>query len=110
MNKPVKSKSTEKSRFIFESLRGTLPRSKMPSRLFSSPFILIYGFAIPIVLGTAHLMLPISNASGSTPSLITALFTAISAVTVTGLTVVETSSHWSFFGQAGRGRPVHRRT
>ena len=99
VNKPVKSISTEKSRFIFESLRSTLPKSRVPSRLFSSPFILIYGFAILIALGTALLMLPISNASGSTPSLITALFTAISAVTVTGLTVVETSLYWSFFGQ-----------
>ena len=99
VNKPVKSISTEKSRFIFESLRSTLPKSRVPSRLFSSPFILIYGFAILIALGTAFLMLPISNASGSASDLITALFTAISAVTVTGLTVVETSLHWSFFGQ-----------
>ena len=84
VNKPVKSISTEKSRFIFESLRSTLPKSRVPSRLFSSPFILIYGFAILIALGTAFLMLPISNTSGSASDLITALFTAISAVTVTG--------------------------
>ena len=99
MNKLVKSTSNEQSRLISESLRSTFPRSRVPSRLFSSPFILIYGFATLIVLGTALLMLPISTTSASIPPFITALFTAISAVTVTGLTVVETSSYWSFFGQ-----------
>ena len=44
-------------------------------------------------------MLPISNTSASVPPFITAFFTATSAITVTGLTVVETTSHWSFFGQ-----------
>jgi len=99
VHKPVKSTSNGKSPLISESLRNKLPRSRVPSRFFSSPFILIYGFATLIVLGTILLMLPISNTSASVPSFITAFFTATSAITVTGLTVVETTSHWSFFGQ-----------
>ena len=68
-----------------------------------SPFrpglILIIAFAGLILLGTALLMLPFSLADGGQPDLLVALFTATSAVCVTGLTVVSTHDHWSLFGQ-----------
>ena len=45
-------------------------------------------------------MLPVSSAPGVETRFIDALFTAASAVCVTGLVTVPTFSQWSFFGQA----------
>ena len=43
--------------------------------------------------------LPISRAEGtSSPDLMVAFFTAVSAVCVTGLTIVDTGTYWSTFG------------
>ena len=52
-----------------------------------------------ILVFTALLSLPVSSATGQATPLHQALFTAVSAVCVTGLTVVSTAVHWSFFGQ-----------
>ncbi|MBI4328739.1 MAG: Trk family potassium uptake protein [Chloroflexi bacterium] len=61
---------------------------------------LLITFAVIILVGTLLLMLPFARSGpGSTP-LLTALFTATSALCVTGLTVVDTREHWSVFGQA----------
>lgn len=57
------------------------------------------GFFAVIVLGALLLMLPISGTSGSWDSPLVALFTATSAVCVTGHIVVDTGSHFSLFGQ-----------
>lgn len=57
------------------------------------------GFLALITVGTLLLMLPVSQADGTWADLITALFTSTSAVCVTGLIVVDTGSHFSFFGQ-----------
>ncbi|MCR5281971.1 MAG: Trk family potassium uptake protein [Lachnospiraceae bacterium] len=65
----------------------------------SSFQIIILGFISAIVLGALLLMLPISTRSGTFTSFGTALFTATSAVCVTGLVVVDTASYWSLFGQ-----------
>lgn len=64
-----------------------------------SPMVLIYGFAITIAVGTILLMLPISSKTGQLTSPVNALFTATSAVCVTGLVVVDTGTYWSPFGQ-----------
>ncbi len=56
------------------------------------------GFASAIGVGTALLMLPVAAADGGA-GLTTALFTAASAVCVTGLVVVDTGTYWSGFGQ-----------
>lgn len=66
----------------------------------SSFQIIILGFTSAIILGAILLMLPFSAQSGQFTSFGTALFTATSAVCVTGLVVVDTASYWSFFGQA----------
>ncbi|MDE2902034.1 MAG: Trk family potassium uptake protein [Chloroflexota bacterium] len=66
---------------------------------FRPGLILIVAFASLIFLGTALLALPLSLADGQEPDLLVALFTATSAVCVTGLTVVSTHDHWSMFGQ-----------
>lgn len=57
------------------------------------------GFLIIIILGTLLLMLPVSSRDGNATSFLDALFTATSASCVTGLVVVDTYTHWSFFGQ-----------
>ncbi|MFD7510865.1 TrkH family potassium uptake protein [Streptomyces sp. NPDC059853] len=58
------------------------------------------GFALAVVTGTTVLALPISRAGDGSAPLLTALFTATSAVCVTGLTVVDTGTYWSGFGEA----------
>ena len=58
------------------------------------------GFLLAILLGTLLLMHPLATASGQTTTWLTAWFTAVSAVCVTGLVVVDTGTHWSLFGQA----------
>ena len=57
-------------------------------------------FLAGIAVGTALLMLPIARAGPGGASLMQALFTSTSAVCVTGLTVVDTGTYWSGFGQA----------
>ena len=61
--------------------------------------IIISGFALVILIGTILLMLPFSAKSGTGTSFSDALFTATSAVCVTGLIVHDTAAYWSFFGQ-----------
>ena len=61
--------------------------------------IVVLGFVGAILLGTVLLMLPQANTAGESAPLLTALFTAVSAVCVTGLVIVDTGSYWSFFGQ-----------
>ena len=61
--------------------------------------IIILGFAGVILLGALLLMLPISAQSHQATPFHEALFTSTSAVCVTGLVLVDTSTHWSYFGQ-----------
>ena len=61
--------------------------------------IILLGFICAIIVGTAVLCLPIATAAGNPAPWLTAFFTAVSAVCVTGLIVVDTGSYWSVFGQ-----------
>ena len=61
--------------------------------------LVLASFLLVILAGTALLLLPVSTAEGKTTHIIDALFTATSAVCVTGLTVVDTGTHFSRFGQ-----------
>lgn len=61
--------------------------------------ILALGFLAVILIGGIILTLPISSASGETTNFLDALFTATSAVCVTGLVTLDTGTHWSMFGQ-----------
>lgn len=65
----------------------------------SSFQIIILGFAGVIVLGALLLMLPIATQNGAVTPFSKTLFTATSAVCVTGLVVFDTASYWSGFGQ-----------
>ncbi|MBM3139005.1 MAG: Trk family potassium uptake protein [Chloroflexi bacterium] len=66
----------------------------------ANPLYLVAGFAALIAAGTVLLALPFATESGDRASLTTALFTATSAVCVTGLVVVDTADYWSRFGEA----------
>ena len=68
-------------------------------RRLSSFQIIILGFAGVILLGALLLMLPLSTTAGCVTPFHEALFTATSAVCVTGLVVQDTGSYWSVFGQ-----------
>jgi trk system potassium uptake protein TrkH len=57
------------------------------------------GFLTVIGLGTVLLMLPFSTTAEGWNSPLVAFFTSTSAVCVTGLIVVDTGSHFSFWGQ-----------
>lgn len=56
-------------------------------------------FLIAILIGTVLLMLPASRSGPDSAPFLTALFTATSAVCVTGLIVQDTPTYWSAFGQ-----------
>lgn len=66
---------------------------------WSSVQIITAGFLFIILLGAAILSLPISSRSGQWTNLVDSLFTATSAVCVTGLVVLDTATHWSLFGK-----------
>ena len=74
-------------------------RPRVPPKNFGSPYMLMGGFAFLIVVGTLLLLLPFANTNGEVTPFMDALFTATSAVTVTGLVVVDTPTYWSFSGQ-----------
>lgn len=61
-------------------------------------FYFIGTFFLAIVIGTILLSLPVATHQGSI-KLVDALFTSTSAVTVTGLIVVDTATYFTLFGQ-----------
>ena len=78
--------------------RGQADTAQRTSRLHT-PHVLIIGFAGIILLDTLLLKLPAASAPGVSISWIEALFTATSAVTVTGLSVLTTATDFTRFGQ-----------
>ncbi|MBT9169178.1 MAG: Ktr system potassium uptake protein B [Syntrophomonadaceae bacterium] len=68
------------------------------ARKVSPPKILVGGFVALILLGAILLSLPFSTHDGRI-SFLDALFTATSAVCVTGLVVVDTGTYFTRFGQ-----------
>ena len=61
--------------------------------------ILTLGFILVILIGALILTLPICTTSGESTNFLDAIFTATSAVCVTGLIVVDTGTYWNMFGQ-----------
>jgi len=72
---------------------------KIKKRGLSSTQIIVLGFLGAILAGSLLLMIPAASADGVHTDFLTALFTATTSICVTGLVVVDTFSHWSFFGQ-----------
>ncbi|RMB60169.1 TrkH family potassium uptake protein [Tessaracoccus antarcticus] len=79
----------------------TLPAGRKSRRRFlrSPGQVIVSAFALVVVIGTVMLMLPISRSGPGGAPFITALFTATSAVCVTGLITVDTATYWTGFGQ-----------
>jgi trk system potassium uptake protein len=84
----------------FQPMVAEVPPVRRPHRIFTSPFILFFGFAILITIGGLLLSLPISSTERAFTPLEVAFFTATSAVTVTGHAANNTSTYWSHFGEA----------
>jgi trk system potassium uptake protein len=61
--------------------------------------VLVTGFLVIISLGTLLLLLPAASQNNESVGFVNALFTATSAVCVTGLVVVDTGTHWTVFGK-----------
>ena len=74
------------------------PKENKP--FFGTTTILLAGFALLILVGGSLLTLPIAHNGSGFTSMETSFFTSVSAVTVTGHTVVNSSTYWSTFGQA----------
>lgn len=68
-------------------------------RFLSPARALALGFAAVLLTGTASLLLPVSYRADA-PTVVDALFTAVSAVCLTGLIVVDTATAWTGTGQA----------
>ena len=62
--------------------------------------IIAFSFLFLILAGTLFLMLPVSSRNAGSAGFSDCLFTATSAVCVTGLVVRDTVTAWSPFGQA----------
>ena len=62
--------------------------------------VVVTAFFSAGVVGSLLLLLPVSRAGEGSAPLVTAVFTATSAVCVTGLTTVDTAAYWSPTGQA----------
>ena len=65
----------------------------------SPPRFALMVFTALIVLWTGLLSLPFSASNGQITDLPDALFTAVSAICVTGLSTIDMSTHWSLFGE-----------
>ncbi len=76
------------------------PNPKHRHRHFTSFQIIIAGFFLVILLGSLLLTLPFATWDGRGAPFGDALFTATSAVCVTGLVVHDTATYWSLFGQS----------
>lgn len=80
--------------------RTVTRRQRLVSRLRLHPAQAVAGgFALAIAGGTALLLLPVARAGVGGATVVEALFTATSAVCVTGLVVVDTPTYWTPFGQ-----------
>ena len=74
-------------------------RQNLKHRHITSFQIIILGFLSLIILGSILLMLPFATQDGKGAVFSDALFTATSAVCVTGLVLHDTATYWSMFGQ-----------
>ena len=76
-----------------------MPEKSYKKKHMTSFQLIILGFAGVILVGTVLLMLPFSSLEKVSTPFHEALFTATSAVCVTGLVVKDTGSYWSLAGQ-----------
>ncbi|WP_163275015.1 TrkH family potassium uptake protein [Cellulomonas iranensis] len=77
--------------------RPAPPRVRLATR--RPGLVVVAAFAAGVGLGTLLLALPVAHRGPGSVGLLEALFTATSALCVTGLAVVDTATAWSPFGQ-----------
>lgn len=75
-------------------------RPRLPKEILHPVRLLPLSFLALTAVGTLILLLPFARSGEGSASLPAAIFTSTSAVTVTGLATVDTSSYWSPAGQA----------
>ena len=80
-----------------EKLLGGLSMLKF-NKLQPTQYVVL-GFFLVILTGSILLMLPFMHIEGAKVSYIDALFTATSAVSVTGLIAVDTAEHFNVLGR-----------
>lgn len=73
--------------------------SALNMRRLTSFQTILLGFLLVILIGAILLALPIAGKSGQGTPFLDALFTATSALCVTGLVVRDTATYWSGFGK-----------
>jgi trk system potassium uptake protein TrkH len=66
---------------------------------FSPIQLISLGYVVVILIGAVMLMLPVSSTTSTSQNFLDALFTSTSAVSTTGLIVVDTGSYYSLFGE-----------
>jgi len=72
---------------------------RLLEKVLSPVQLLSLGYIIIILSGAVLLMLPVSSSDGSYQFFVDSLFTSASAVSTTGLVVVDTGSYYSTFGE-----------
>ncbi len=82
---------------LFQTLQDSLDPTR--SRRLTASRVFVLSFAGMIAVGTAGFLFLPGLYTGDRLGLVDSLFTAASAVCVTGLIVVDTATHFTFWGQ-----------
>ena len=82
-----------------QQFRRFFMRMELRKKTDRTTRVLMTFFLAVIAVGTILMVLPASSADGQSCGFLTALFTATSSVCVTGLSLVDTYTQWSPFGQ-----------
>ena len=77
-----------------------MPVLQKKSKSMKPARTLALGFLIIIIIGAALLCLPFSSKTGRFTNFIDCVFTAASATCVTGISLFDTFTHWTYFGQS----------
>ena len=80
-------------------MRAILRKLLLKANAMKPAQVMVIGFGAVILFGALILNLPIVAKNGESIGFLNALFTATSAVCVTGLIVVDTATYWNQFGQ-----------
>ena len=84
---------------MHQRLRRVFMHMEMRKKSDQTTRVLIIFFLVVITVGTIFMAIPAASADGQSCGFLTALFTATSSVCVTGLSLVDTYTQWSRFGQ-----------
>ncbi|WP_018653914.1 TrkH family potassium uptake protein [Actinomadura flavalba] len=80
-------------------MRGLTRRRGLLDRFTHPAQVVVTGFGLTVLTGMFLLSLPAATPGPGRATSVDALFTATSAVCLTGLASVDTGTHWSLFGQ-----------